>query len=81
MNTKEYRELDSCHECGGKLKWSDNSMSEIKNNNGICEIAPIYHCDKCNTYYIAEIDDKGILYIKLNKWDIKRFGCDKWYFR
>lgn len=81
MKRKEYRELKSCHECGGSLKWSDNSIDKINNNEGIYEIAPIYHCDKCNTYYWADLDDKGMLYTKLNKWDIKRLSCDKWNFK
>jgi len=81
MKLKEYRELESCYECGGNLKWSDNSIDKIKNNDGVHKIDPIYHCSRCDTYYIGDADEEGMLYIKLNKWDVKRLGCDKWNFK
>lgn len=71
-------EKKKCTKCNSNLKFSDNSITKIKNESGFVEIYPVCYCSTCDIYYSNELDGKGFTN-KLNKEFIKELGCDKWF--
>lgn len=65
--------------CGIKMKFNDNSLTEIKSDGQLYpECTPVFYCDKCHSFYDGFTAHQPVME-KFTPRQVKRIGCKSWF--